>query len=152
VQRYLRRVLGSSDEAEEATQQVMVQLLGALPSYRQEGVPFRSFVYRLAHNHAQDRQAARVRLRVADPSEMTRMRDSDDSAAAPDSSVEARDALTTLIAPLPALQQQVLRLIYQHDLTPRQVGTVLDCSSACVRQLHKRARDSLREIVEIQTG
>jgi DNA-directed RNA polymerase specialized sigma24 family protein len=35
---------------------------------------------------------------------------------------EQRDSLSTLIAPLPPIQQQVIRLIYQHDFTPAQVG------------------------------
>jgi RNA polymerase sigma-70 factor (ECF subfamily) len=152
VQRYFRRVLGSPDEAEEATQHVMVQLLGALPGYRERGAPFRAFVFRIAHNHGQDRQAGRARVQPSDPSELARMKECVDVSAAGAASAEARDSLTTLIAPLPELQQQVIRLIYQHDLTPSQVGRVLGCSPACVRQVHKRARDALREIVDIQSN
>jgi RNA polymerase sigma-70 factor (ECF subfamily) len=152
VQRYFRRVLRNRDEAEEATQHVMVQLLGALPGYREQGTPFRAFVFRLAHNHGQDRHAGHARLRFTDPCELDRTRDAADPWARGAASADQRDSLTTLIATLPPVQQQVVRLIYQHDLTPAQVGHVLGCTAACVRQLHKRARDALREIVAMQSN
>lgn len=151
VQRYFRRVLGHGHEAEEATQHVMVQLLGALPAYREQGTPFRAFVFRLAHNHGQDRHAARARTRSTDPWELAQMRETSDTTAAGAATADQRDSLSTLIAPLPPVQQQVIRLIYQHDLTPAQVGRVLGCTAASVRQLHKRARDALREIVLMQS-
>jgi RNA polymerase sigma-70 factor (ECF subfamily) len=152
VQRYFRRVLRDADEAEEATQHIMVQLLGALPAYHEQGTPFRAFVFRLAHNHGQDRHAGHARLRFTDPYELDRARETPDLGAPGVTSADQRDSLTTLIAPLPPVQQQVVRLIYQHDLTPAQVGRLLGCSAACVRQLHKRARDSLREIVLMQSN
>lgn len=152
VQRYFRRVLGNADEAEEATQHVMVQLLGALPGYRQQGTPFRAFVFRLAHNHGQDRRAGHARLRFTDPYELDRTRETPDLSASGAGSADQRDSLSTLLAPLPAVQQRVVRLLYQHDLTPEQVGRVLGCTAACVRQLHKRARDALREIVALQSN
>jgi RNA polymerase sigma-70 factor (ECF subfamily) len=151
VERYFRRVLGDEYEAEEATQHVMVQVLGALPRYREQGTPFRAFVFRLAHNHGQDRHAAHARLRSTDPSELALMRETPDMAAAGATSADQRDSLSTLIAPLPPAQQRVIRLIYQHDLTPDQVGRVLGCTAASVRQLHKRARDALREVVDMQS-
>jgi RNA polymerase sigma-70 factor (ECF subfamily) len=151
VQRYFRRVLGNRQEAEEATQHVMAQLLGALPAYREEGTPFRAFVFRLAHNHGQDRHAARARTRCTDPSELARLRETPDTTAAGAASADQRDSLSSLIAPLPPMQQQVIMLIYQHDLTPAQAGRVLGCTAASVRQLHKRARDALREIVLMQS-
>jgi RNA polymerase sigma-70 factor (ECF subfamily) len=151
VRRYFRRVLWNGDEAEEATQHVMVQLLGALPSYREQGTPFRAFVFRLAHNHGQDRHAGRARVRSTDPSELDRARDMADLRPTCADAAEQRDSLSTLIAPLPPIQQQVIRLIYQHDFTPAQVGVVLGRTAACVRQLHKRARDELRDIVLMQS-
>ena len=65
---------------------------------------------------------------------------------------EQRDALRTLIAPLSADQQRVCVLIYMHDLTPALVGAVLGRTESWVRQTHKRARDSLREIIDAQPG
>jgi RNA polymerase sigma-70 factor (ECF subfamily) len=152
ISRYFRRTLGNAQEAEEATQQVMVNLLAALPRYRDEGTPFRAFVFRLAHNHTVDRLTRRGRLRAMDPQDIARIQEATDRAPAAPSRAEQRDSLETLIAPLPTAQQQVIRLIYQHDLTPAQAGVVLGRSATCVRQLHKRARDALREIVLMQSN
>jgi RNA polymerase sigma-70 factor, ECF subfamily len=152
ITRYFRRTLGSNEEAEDATQHVMVNLLAALPRYRDEGTPFRAFVFRLAHNHGLDRIARRTRMQAMDPHEVVELCEAVDVAPPETSRAEQRDSLDTLVAPLPVAQQQVIRLLYQHDLTPAQAGAVLGRSASCVRQLHKRARDTLREVVLLQSN
>jgi RNA polymerase sigma-70 factor, ECF subfamily len=152
IRRYFSRALGGPEEAEEATQQVMVNMLGALPRYRGRGSHFRAFVFRIAHNHGLDRIAGRSRLQATDPGEVTRLREATEGYVAEPSQSEEREALDVLLAPLPTAQQQVIRLLYQHDLTPAQVGIVLGRSTDCVRQLHKRARDALQEIVMMQSN
>lgn len=152
LQRYFRRAFGNSDDAEDASQHVMVQLLGALPRYRHQGTPFRAFVFRLARNHAIDRGAVRGRSTALPVDDLDRLQDSAGESPEPGRGSEQRESLDYLLAPLPEIQQRVIRLIYQHDLTPNQTAAVLGHTPASVRQLHKRARDTLRELVLMQSG
>jgi RNA polymerase sigma factor (sigma-70 family) len=65
---------------------------------------------------------------------------------------EQRDSLDTQLAPLPTVQQRVIRLLYLHDLSRAQAAAVLGLTPDHVRHLHKRARDMLREIVVLQSN
>jgi RNA polymerase sigma-70 factor (ECF subfamily) len=151
VRRYFRRSLRDDHEAEDATQHVMLQLLASLPGYDERGTPFRAYLFRIAHNHALDRGATRARTVAVAPFELDRLKEAEDRGDAYEPG-ERRDSFDTLIATLPASQQRVLRLIYVHDLTPSQAGAVLGRSADDVRQMHKRARDRLRELVDTQAG
>lgn len=152
LRRYLGRVLASEDEAEDATQHVLVKMLGALPAYRERGIPFRAFVFRLAHNHALDRIHASERQRATDPQTVALLQEARQQDTASEGPLDARDSIASLLAPLPPSQQHVLLLIHVHDLSPAQVGSILGRSAGDVRQLHKRGRDTLREIVMMQSG
>src|SRR5204862_1260228 len=54
VRRYMEVALEDLDGADDAAQQVFVKAFEALPRYRDTGVPFRSWVFRIAHNEAVD--------------------------------------------------------------------------------------------------
>jgi RNA polymerase sigma-70 factor (ECF subfamily) len=151
VERYFRGVLGSRDDVEDATQHVLARMLNALPSYQTQQVPFEAWLLTIARNHMIDRSRSRVRTEAADPWRIKELQETDEPRSGPARS-EQEDSIMTLIAPLPRDQQRVIVLIYVHDLTNAQVGEILGKPTPSVRQLHKRARDILREIIEAQSG
>jgi RNA polymerase sigma-70 factor (ECF subfamily) len=147
LQRYFTSALRrSDDDPEDATQQVLLQVLEALPRYRQEGIPFRAWLFRIAHNVAVDRmRASSRRARATDPRDLDRASEAGRLHGGGEAGDrDERGALAALIAPLPRLYRQVLTLLYVHDMTPAQAGRVLGRSPEAVRQAHKRARDALR--------
>jgi RNA polymerase sigma-70 factor, ECF subfamily len=143
----MRHVLDSIEDAEEATQQVFLSILEALPRYRQNGRPFMSWAFAIAHNHAvdlcrcRDRTVAMEPARLADVQELAR---GDPTAAIPR---DQHSALRELLSPLSPTQQQVLTLLHEYDLSADRAAAVLGRSAASVRQEHRRARAKLREIV-----
>ncbi len=50
VYRYARARVPTDEDAADATQQVFLQALDALPSYRARGVPFSAWLFRIARN------------------------------------------------------------------------------------------------------
>ena len=50
VYRYCLRRLGNRETAEDATGQTFVKVLAALPTYRDDGPSFRSWLFAIAHN------------------------------------------------------------------------------------------------------
>ena len=52
VYHYLRTRLNNDEDAADATQQVFLQALKALPKYRQRGIPFAVWLFRIAHHLA----------------------------------------------------------------------------------------------------
>jgi RNA polymerase sigma-70 factor (ECF subfamily) len=54
VYRYCLRRLGTKEAAEDATAQVFVKVLAALPAYREDAPSFRSWLFAIAHNTVVD--------------------------------------------------------------------------------------------------
>ena len=54
IYRYIVLKIGDRTEAEDMTQQVFLQALKAISSYRFKGMPFSSWLYRIAHNQVVD--------------------------------------------------------------------------------------------------
>ncbi len=52
VYHYLRTRLNNDEDAADATQQVFLQALKALPKYKQRGIPFAVWLFRIAHHLA----------------------------------------------------------------------------------------------------
>jgi RNA polymerase sigma-70 factor, ECF subfamily len=147
---YMLRALESREDAEEATQQVMLSVLEALPRYRQNGKPFLSWVFAIAHNHACDFHRRRERTVAMEPADLAWVRESLDTAPARAIPRDPHSALRELIAPLSPAHQQVLTLLYEHDLSPEQAAAVLGRTPASVRQEHRRARAKLAAIVALE--
>ncbi len=140
---YLRVALHDRHEAEDATQQVFLQVMQALPSFELRGVPFRAWLFRVVRNHTLNCLGKLSRVEPAEPGEL------DQRALGAVDEPGALDWLTDtdleiLIGRLPLPQRQVLMLRYMMDLSWSQIAEVLDRSPDAVRQLQARALRQLR--------
>jgi RNA polymerase sigma-70 factor (ECF subfamily) len=139
---YLRVALRDSHEAEDATQEVFLQALRALPRYELRGQPPRRWLFRIARNHAIDRSRRR-RPELADPAVL------EAQAEAPQTGDELETFLsdTTLIghiARLPTAQREVLFLRYAAGFEAPDIAVMTRRTPAAVRQIHHRAITELR--------
>lgn len=144
---YMLHALGNLDDAEEATQQVLLSVLEGLPRYRFGDAPFRSWPFTIAHNYAIDCARKRDRAQATDPAQVARDHEREDARRGMDGPRDDHSVLRELISPLSPSHRQVLTLLYEYDLSPEQAGLVLGRTAASVRQEHSRARAKLREIV-----
>ncbi|HLB75918.1 MAG TPA: sigma-70 family RNA polymerase sigma factor, partial [Candidatus Dormibacteraeota bacterium] len=55
IYRYIYIRLRNQADAEDLTGQVFLKMIDALPGYRLQGVPFSTWLYRIAHNLVVDR-------------------------------------------------------------------------------------------------
>ena len=141
VYRYCSHRLGSPEAAEDATSQVFLQVLTALPRY-QEGGAFRSWLFTIAHNVVINRSRAHR------PSEsLEAASEHADPAPTPEEIAMAADeqqSLTAVIAMLPADQRRAVELRLA-GLTGPEIARVLGRSHAAVKMLQLRAVDRLRQ-------
>jgi RNA polymerase sigma-70 factor, ECF subfamily len=144
---YMLHALGNVDDAEEATQQVLLSVLEGLPRYRFGDAPVRSWAFTIAHNYAIDYARKRDRALSTDPAQVARAHEDEGARSELGAPRDEHSVLRELISPLSPAHRQVLTLLYEYDLSPEQVGLVLGRTAASVRQEHKRARAKLREIV-----
>jgi RNA polymerase sigma-70 factor (ECF subfamily) len=138
---YLRIALSDDQLAEDATQQVFVKVLEALPRYEPRGKPFRAWLFTIVRNEGISVLRARRRTSVEDPMELARWQDrleADDAADHVLGWIEDRELLL-FIERLPASQRQVLILRYMLDLSHREIAEILRRTQVDVRAQQHRA-------------
>jgi RNA polymerase sigma-70 factor (ECF subfamily) len=147
VYNYLRVVLNDAHEAEDATQQVFVQVLEALPRYEYRQRPFRVWLFVVVRNYALGLLPKRARLDVVDGAELQRRRE---QRGVEEPQLDALEWVTDrelliLLERLPTAQRQILVLRYMLDLNHVEIASVLGLSHENVRVLHHRAQRFLRD-------
>jgi RNA polymerase sigma-70 factor (ECF subfamily) len=143
---YMRTALNDAHEAEDATQQIFIRVLEALPRYERRGQPFRSWLFRIVRNYTVDQMRKTGRVQLADAEEIDRMNEVEDegeSVAAELEWITDRE-LVMFVERLPLAQRQVLLLRYMLDMSTHEIARVLDRSNDDVRLLQSRALRFLR--------
>jgi RNA polymerase sigma-70 factor (ECF subfamily) len=146
VYSYMRVGLRDDHEAEDATQEVFLKAVQALPRFElRASVPFRAWLFRIARNELITRVRKSKWVQCEEPDQITRRFDAGGSGVTDMLERISNRDLMVLLERLPLPQRQVIALRYMLDLTTEEMGTVLDRSPEAVRQLEYRARRSLQE-------
>jgi RNA polymerase sigma-70 factor (ECF subfamily) len=142
---YCRARAPSGVDPDDLTQQVFLKAFEAIPRYEERGVPFRSWLYRLAHNVVIDacrRPDRTVPLQLFGDS-MSDAGMSDPEARALD--VDAWHRFHQLICPLDADRQHLLTLRFVLDLPTAEIAIILGKRDSAVRAQLSRAIATLKE-------
>jgi len=140
---YVLSMLRDQHEAEDVTQQVFLKLINVIHKYEARGVPFTSWILRVARNVAVDH----LRSRRAIPCEEV----FEASHPADDSSRDRRWGIEQALDTLPEDQRDVVMLRHLVGLSPGEIADRMGRSEASIHGLHHRARQALRrELVEIE--
>ena len=145
VYRYMRIALSDPHEAEDATHEIFVKVLHALPSYELRAVPFRIWLFRIVRNYTINHLEKHRRVRVMAPEQINRCLE-DGSGSSDFDALTALDdsALLRLIGCLPLAQRQVIVLRYVMDFDVAEVSRILGRSPNAVSMLQQRAFATLR--------
>ncbi|MDQ2655439.1 MAG: sigma-70 family RNA polymerase sigma factor [Chloroflexota bacterium] len=142
VYRYCYRKLGHPETAADATAQVFVQALAALPGYRLRGASFRAWLFTIAHNVIVDHYRARRQVApIAEAAHVPTAEPSPEERLLRD---EAGSTVRALLATLPAEQRQILELRLA-GLAGSEIAAVLGRTPGAVRVAQVRAIARLRE-------
>ena len=135
VYAYILRRVQDRTEAEDLTADVFRQALTGLPGYEPRGIPFASWLFRIAANRISDRWQERAREAPAE--------DIVEPAAA-DAEIERRAMLFQLVDRLPADQRRVVEARFTEQKSIREIAAELGRSEGAVKQLQFRALETLR--------
>ena len=141
---YLAFTAGSPAEAEDLAGEAFLRALAALPGYRCTGVPFRAWLFRIAHTLLVDARRRPARRPSAPLGE-----------AAPDGARTAdpagwlvervtREDLLRAIEHLTGLQRHVITLKFGAGLSTAEVAAVLGRPEGAVKALQYAALAALR--------
>jgi RNA polymerase sigma-70 factor (ECF subfamily) len=142
--RYLWSRVYDDDWADDLTGEVFTRMVAKLPDYRVTGVPFRAWLYRIAHNLVVDhhrKEGNRVILPLQQAEDLRE--DGNNPVAIVERQLtleRVRDALVQL----DPSQQQVVVLRFLLGLPLREVALILQKSVAAVKSLQYRGLVTLR--------
>lgn len=134
VFRYVRKRVGTTEEAEDITSEVFVRAFRSLRDMR--GPSFAAWIFRIAHNQVANHHRDRREVSLLDE-------DRPDSRDA-FSHVDNREMVWKLVGALTPEQQEAVRLKFAGELSAKEIGLVMKKSIPAVGMLLSRAMQSLR--------
>jgi len=153
ILRYLSFRVGDPDTAEDLAQQVFLKAWQAIPRYQDRGVPFKAWLYRMAHNLMVDHHRARRPTTDLEGIDLPEDPDADQPEA--ERYLLVQEVHTHLRAALERLSEdhrQVLVLRFLLEKSAREVGEIMDRQEVTVRGLQMRALQALRREIELTGG
>ena len=142
--RYLWSRLRDPHLAEDLTGEVFVRMVRDLPRYRPRGIPFRAWLYRIAHNLAVDQQRLQGRhpLVSLDDAESLHAEGQD-----PEARVERQitvERVERALETLDPTQREVIVLRFLVGLSLREAAAMLDKTVGAIKSLQHRGLVALR--------
>ena len=145
IYRYIVLKIGDRTEAEDMTQQVFLNALKSISSYRFKGMPFSSWLYRIAHNQVVDYFRKKSR-RATVPLDESIAADEDDPGQAAERKLEIEE-LALATKKLTAAQQEVISLRFSGEMSVAEVSRVVGKSVGAVKALQHSAIVALRKVL-----
>ncbi len=143
IYRYIRTRVSSERDAEDLTENVFLNAFQVLGSYKERGVPFGAYLYRVAHNKVVDH------YRNGTSSEPWEEREgqlaSSEDTEARIMQVENFQEIGAALQRLPETYQEVIRLRVLLEMPTDEVGRWMGKKTSNVRVLLHRALKALRQ-------
>ena len=140
---YIRYRVASVEIAQDLTSEVFLRMVRGLPNYKDQGVPFRAWLFRIAANLITDhyRQTGKNTLMPIPEDFESDDLDLLDEAVSKEETLRLRRALSTL----PADYQDLLILRFVQDLPHTEIAKVMNKSTAALRSMQYRAVKALTQ-------
>lgn len=136
---------GNRQVAEDLTARVFERALHHIPRYKDKGVPFSAWLYRIAHNLVANWHRDRSRRPVVALDERILITGASSHPEAEAISHEERSTLLDVVRGLPADRQQLLILKFVERLSNAQIGEIMGRTEGAIKSLYHRTLSALRE-------
>lgn len=145
IYRYIVLKMGDRVEAEDMTQQVFLKAIQSISSYKWQGMPFSSWLYRIAHNQVVDYLRKKSKRPLVPLDEGLSAGDDDPRREAEKKmEIEELAAATKQLTPA---QQEVISLRFSSELSIAEVARVMGKSEGAVKALQHAAIIALRKVL-----
>jgi len=146
IYRYIYIRVRNQADAEDLTGQVFLKMIDALPGYRLQGVPFSTWLYRIAHNLVVDRYRRSART----PLELSEHLPDAGSFGAPEVRLQIGEDRRLLAAALGHLtddQRQLILLRFIENREVEQIARIMNRTHGAIHAMQHRALVSLRRVL-----
>jgi RNA polymerase sigma-70 factor (ECF subfamily) len=146
IYRYIAMRIRNEMEAEDMTQQVFMKMLQSISSYKSKGVPFSSWIYRIAHNQVIDFFRQQSKKATVDIEGLPLPSVGDDPQHMVEKQIDIDD-LKKATKQLTAAQQEVLSLRFAGELSIAECADVMGKSEGAIKALQHSAVLALRKVL-----
>ena len=154
IYRYIVLKIGNETEAEDMTQQVFLNALQSISSYKWQGFPFSSWLYRIAHNQVVDHLRKRSKQPATLQEELPIASDGR-GGIDPEQVTERNFSIEQLLRAtekLTVAQREVISLRFTSDLSTAEVAKIMGKSLGAVKALQHSAILALREALVVEAN
>lgn len=143
IYRYIYFRVHNKQDAEDLTEQVFLKAWEALPGYKDQGYPFKSWLYRIAHNTVIDHHRRQKPTVPMATTPETEWKTKQPTTLQQVIATEEADLLAEAIAQLPEEQQQVIILRFVEGMRHGEIAEILNKSKGACRTIQYRAINAL---------
>ncbi len=136
---------GSVHDAEDLTARVFQRAMNHIRNYRDRGVPFSAWLYRIAHNLVANWHRDRGRRQEVPLTDVPVLPSKDERPEQLLVRTQEQDALMRHIRKLPPDRQTLLILKFVEDMSNAEIGQIMSRSEGAVKSLYHRTLLSLRD-------
>jgi len=147
IYRYITLKIGDAVEAEDLTQQVFLNSLRSISSFKWRGKPFSAWLFRIAHNQVVD--YLRRKKRTAVPLEETLVSGDDNPQLVAEQKLDIEQILSATKR-LTDAQREVISLRFASELSIAQVAEVMGKSQGAVKALQHSGIVALRQALLVK--
>jgi RNA polymerase sigma-70 factor (ECF subfamily) len=148
IYRYISMRVRNEMEAEDLTQQVFLKMLRSIPSYKSKGVPFSSWLYRIAHNQVVDFHRQQNKKSTVDIDGLPLPDKEDDPRSIMEKQMDIEE-LKRATQKLTAAQQEVLSLRFAGELSVAECAGIMGKSEGAIKALQHSAVVALRKALTV---
>jgi RNA polymerase sigma-70 factor (ECF subfamily) len=148
IYNYIYYRTGNHHDAEDVTARVFQRALQHIPAYKDRGLPFSAWLYRIAHNLVVNWHRDKSRRNIVPLDEFVT---ASQRSEVPEQTTELREEQATMldaIRTLPDDRQQLLILKFVEHLSNAEIGQIMGRSEGAVKSLYHRTLLTLREEIE----
>jgi RNA polymerase sigma-70 factor, ECF subfamily len=148
IVRYLTYRMRTAEGAEDLAQQVFLKAWQAIPRYEDRGVPFKAWLYRMAHNQMVDYFRTRRPTTDLEGVDLPEESEAEQRVLAQETHERLRDAMERLSED----HREVLTLRFLLEQSAREAGEAMGRKEVTIRGLQMRALQALRRELEAIGG
>jgi len=150
IYNYIYYRTGQNNEAEDLTAKVFFKAYSHIGSYKNTGVPFSAWLYRLAHNLVANWHRDNSRSKVVpleDEPQIVHKGDLPETAVIKD---QDSDSLMKVIRNLTSDRQQLLILKFVDNLSNAEIAIIMGRSEGAIKSLYHRTLSNLKGELNIE--
>ena len=145
IYRYVVLKIGDKTEAEDMTQQVFINALKSISSFKWKGVPFAAWLFRIAHNQVVDYYRKKSKWNIV-PIDDLPLTSGDDPQKIVEHKLEV-ERLASAVKHLTDAQREVISLRFAGGLSTAEVAESMAKSQGAVKALQHSGIVALRKIL-----